>query len=525
VTRLRLPARLESLPALLDFAAARSSEAGFTATRTKEIQLAVEEAAVNIVRHAYPLQPGDIELRWRSDVSPGRVALDIEDTGVPFDARSLPAPDLKAGLDDRKVGGLGVFFIMNLVDEVDYRREGDRNILTLILGAQKPALDRDRGGAAKDDEGLHFPLESMNRETFRKGDVLFKAGDRADKMYYVTRGSLRLPEFGKVVKEGDVIGEMGILSPFLARTASAVCEEDLEAYTIGKEDVTRLFNTNPALAFQIVHLCIKRLIENLRAETEAKERIQSELRIARDIQAGMLPRIFPPFPERREFDIFAVMEPAKEVGGDFYDFFLIDRQRLGVVIGDVSGKGVPAALFMAICKTLLKTEALRGLPPSEVLDRVNRTLIPDNDSLMFVTVSLFILDLATGEMQWANGGHPPALVGAGPGRYDFLTGPSGTVLGAVETGAFETRNRRLLPGDIVFLYTDGMTEAMDAEQRLFSDARLKDALNGTREKEPEGLIRRMRAAVQDFVRETPPSDDITMVDLAYHGPDGRRAGD
>ena len=125
----------------------------------------------------------------------------------------------------------------------------------------------------------------------------------------------------------------------------------------------------------------------------------------------MLPRIFPPFPERREFDIFAVMEPAKEVGGDFYDFFLIDRQRLGVVIGDVSGKGVPAALFMAICKTLLKTEALRGLPPSEVLDRVNRTLIPDNDSLMFVTVSLFILDLATGEMQWANGGHPPALVG------------------------------------------------------------------------------------------------------------------
>ncbi len=524
MTRLRLPARLESLPAFLEFAADRCVEAGFPPPRTKEIQLVVEEAVVNIVRHAYPRQPGDIELRWRNDASPGRAALDIEDTGVPFDARTSPTPDLKAGLDDRTIGGLGVFFILNLVDEMDYRRDGDRNILTLILGAQKPSLDRTRA-AANDDDGLRFPLQSMNRETFRKGDVLFKAGDRADKLYYVARGSLRLPEIGKVVGVGEVVGEMGILSPFLARTASAVCEEDLEAFTIDKEDVTRLFHTNSALAFQIVHLCIKRLIENLRTETEAKERIQSELRIARDIQAGMLPRVFPPFPGRREFDIFAVMEPAKEVGGDFYDFFLIDERRLGVVIGDVSGKGVPAALFMAICKTLLKTEALRGLPPSEVLARVNRTLIPDNDSLMFVTVFLLVLDLETGELQWADGGHPPALVSAGPGRFDFLPGPTGTVLGAVETCAFETRTHGLAPGDTVFLYTDGLTEAMDAEQRLFSDGRLKAGLDGAGTRDPESLIRHVRAEVQAFVRETPPSDDITMVALVFHGPAGHRRAD
>ena len=523
--RLRLPARLESLAAFFDFIAVRCAESGFPLPRTKEIQLVVEEAVVNIVRHAYPHQPGDIELRWRSDASPGRAALDIEDTGVPFDARTLSAPDLTAGLDDRKVGGLGVFFIMNLVDEVDYRRDGERNILTLTLAAQKPPLDRARGAAAKDDDALHFPLQSMKRETFRKGDILFRTGDRADKMYYVARGSLLLPELGKVVKEGGVIGEMGILSPFLTRTASAVCEEDLEAFTIDKEDVIRLFNTDPSLAFRLVHLCIRRLIENLRAETEAKERIQSELRIARDIQTAMLPRVFPPFPGRREFDIFAVMEPAKEVGGDFYDFFLIDERRLGVVIGDVSGKGVPAALFMAICKTLLKTEALRGLPPSEVLDRVNRTLIPDNDSMMFVTVFLLVLDLETGDLQWANGGHPPALVSAGPGRFDFLPGPTGTVLGAVETCAFETRTRRLAPGDTVFLYTDGMTEAMDAEQRLFSEKRLKAGLDKGEGRDPESLIRHMRSAVRDFVRETPPSDDITMAALIFHGPAGRGRAD
>jgi anti-sigma regulatory factor (Ser/Thr protein kinase)/CRP-like cAMP-binding protein len=415
VSRLRLPARLESLASFLDFTAERCTQAGFSPSRTKEVQLAVEEAVVNIIRHAYPHRSGEIELRWRPDASPGRAALEIEDAGVPFDLRTSPAPDLKAGLDDRRVGGLGVFFIMNLVDEVDYRRDGDRNILTLILGARKPSLERARAGAARGDESLHFPLESMNRETFKKGEILFKAGDRADKMYYVARGSLKLPEIDKVVKEGEVIGEMGILSPFHARTASAVCEEDLEAFTISKEDVIRLFNTDPALAFQLVHLCIKRFIENLRAETEVKERIQSELRIAHDIQAGMLPRVFPPFPEHGEFDIFATMEPAKEVGGDFYDFFLIDERRLGVVIGDVSGKGVPAALFMAICKTLLKTEALRGLTPSEVLARVNRTLIPDNDSMMFVTVFLLILDLATGEIRSSNGGHPPPLILKGAG--------------------------------------------------------------------------------------------------------------
>lgn len=536
-SNLRLPARLESLDAGLNFIAVRAAESGFSPTRTKEIQLAVEEAVVNIVRHAYPDGPGEFELRWVPGAGPGRVTIEIEDAGVPFDVRTAAAPNLQAGLDDRKVGGLGVFFITHMVDTVDYRRDCDKNILTLSLGAEKPSSGSKLSGAHSSagagahaaagaanplpaDEDLRFPLGSMNHETYKKGDMLFKAGDRADKMYYVARGSLRLLEIDKVVQEGQVIGEMGILSPFHARTASAVCEEDLEAYSISKDEIIRLFNKDSALAFQLVHLCIKRFIENLRAETEAKERIQSELRIARDIQMSMLPRVFPPFPERTEFDIFAVMEPAKEVGGDLYDFFFVDDKRLCVVIGDVSGKGVPAALFMAICKTLLKTEALRGLSPGEILTQVNRTLIPDNETLMFVTVFLLILDVETGEIRYSNGGHPPPLVSAEPGKFEPVAGPTGIVLGAVEGCSYVTTTRTLAPGDVVFLYTDGMSEAMNARQELFTDARLISRLGEGTGKSAADLIRHMRAAVLAFADGTPPSDDITMVALAFKG--GRR---
>ena len=513
-----LPARLESLDDFLRFVAERSEECGLTPRRSREIQLAVEEVVVNIIRHAYPDSPGDIELRWRTEGDGARVTVEVEDSGVPFDIRTVPEPDLKAGLAERKIGGLGIHFIRTLADRVDYRRENGKNILTLVLDRRRPEAEAGPSDPLTTDDGLSFPFESMTRETFKKGDVLFKAGDVADKMFYIARGSLRLPEIGKVVKEGGLIGEMGILSPFQTRTASAVCEEDLETFTITKDDVIRLFHQDSALAFQLVHLSIKRFIENLRAETEAKERIQSELRIARDIQAAMLPRVFPPFPDRTEFDIFALMEPAKEVGGDFYDFFLIDDKRLCVLVGDVSGKGVPAALFMAICKTLLKTEALNGLTPADILARVNRTLIPDNETMMFVTVFVLILDTETGEMRYANGGHPPPLVSTGPGRFDFLAGPTGTILGAVDGVAYATTTRTLKPGDAIFLYSDGVTEAMNAEQQLFSDERLKASLSGGAGEAPDGLIRRAREAVRAFAAGTPPSDDITMVALEFRGP-------
>lgn len=368
-----------------------------------------------------------------------------------------------------------------------------------------------------------WPLAYMKKETFKKGEVLFKKGDKADRMFYIKKGSLRLSELNIVITEGQVIGEMGIFSPFKERTASAVCEEDVEAYTMGREEVIKFFGSDPALALNLMQISIKRFIENLRKETEAKERIESELRIAREIQTSMLPRNFPPFPERSEFEIFALMDPAKEVGGDFYDFFFVDKDRLCFVIGDVSGKGVPAALFMAITKTLLKTEALRGLSPKEVMARVNNIICPDNQTCMFVTVFCVILDLRTGEVQFANGGHNPPLVCGGGRCFEFLNVPKGCVIGAMENSAIGTGSLKLGPGDVFFLYTDGVTEAMNPDNELYSEARLKEALAKLTEKSVTEIVNAVREEISRHARQAPQSDDITMLVLKYKGKGGSNA--
>src|SRR5438105_3344508 len=270
-----------------------------------------------------------------------------------------------------------------------------------------------------------WPLLSMNKENFRKGEYLFRAGDKADRLFYINKGFIRLPEINKVVNAGQVIGEMGVFSPGRERTASAICEEDLEAYTMDRDEVMEFFRRDPSLAIELLQLSNKRFIENLKAETEAKERINSELRIAHDIQASMLPRTFPPFPERKEFDIYATMDPAKQVGGDFYDFFFVDKTKLCVVVGDVSGKGVPAALFMAISKTLFKSEALRGYSPDQILFRANNLLCPENQRCMFVTVLCVVLNTETGEIEYCSGGHNLPVLCTREGGVEYLEVPKG----------------------------------------------------------------------------------------------------
>src|SRR5947209_13755258 len=277
-----------------------------------------------------------------------------------------------------------------------------------------------------------WPISFMRRENFKKGECLFKLGDRAEKLFYIFNGAIRLPELNRLVKTGQVLGELGIFSPGRERTATAIAEEDVEAYSMGTDEVKRLMNREPELALQLIQLSIKRLGENLKMEAEARERINAELRIARDIQTSMLPRVFPPFPGRKEFELYAMMEPAKEVGGDLYDFFFVDENRLCVFVGDVSGKGVPAALFMALSKTLLKSEAMRDYPPGEILARVNNLLCPDNRECMFVTVFCLILNTRTGEAEYCSAGHNPPLLCTNDGAVEYLRAPGGFVVGLQE---------------------------------------------------------------------------------------------
>jgi len=263
---------------------------------------------------------------------------------------------------------------------------------------------------------------------------------------------------------------------------------------------------------------LKEYICNLAETTAAKERIESELKIAHTIQMSFLPKRFPPFPEKEEFEIFAALEPAKEVGGDLYDFFLIDEEHVFFSIGDVSGKGVPAALFMAVTKTLMKGIASQAVFPSMALSNVNQELCKDNDSSMFVTVFCGILNFKTGELLFANAGHNlPVLISAG-GEISWLESPPGFLLGIVEDAEFETSRMILTPGDTLFLYTDGVTEAMNLQQEFFSDPTLIETIaKCPDQRTPETIIDCVMKAVKTFTGAEPQSDDITMLALHYRG--------
>ncbi|MDP2838670.1 MAG: PP2C family protein-serine/threonine phosphatase, partial [Syntrophales bacterium] len=270
-------------------------------------------------------------------------------------------------------------------------------------------------------------------------------------------------------------------------------------------------------SFDNMKTALKEYIANLAETTAAKERYESELKIARTIQMSFLPKNFPPFPENIEFDIYATLASAKEVGGDLYDFFLLDKDHLFFSIGDVSGKGVPAALFMAAAKTLMKGTAGRDMAPSEVLSRVNRELCLENDSMMFVTVFCGMLNFRTGEVLYSNAGHNPPLV-LRPGQPpEWLPLPDGFFLGTMEDSTYETRRILLASGEMLLLYTDGVTEAMNGEKAFYYEERLIRVAKDHERGSPEELVREILQSVRDFAGSEPQSDDITLLALSFRG--------
>ncbi|MEM1483449.1 SpoIIE family protein phosphatase [Oscillospiraceae bacterium PP1C4] len=254
-------------------------------------------------------------------------------------------------------------------------------------------------------------------------------------------------------------------------------------------------------------------IDDLTAVTAEKERIGAELNVAKHIQASMLPCIFPAFPERPELDIYATMTPAKEVGGDFYDFFLVDDDRLAMVMADVSGKGVPAALFMVIAKTLLKNVAQTGLSPKAVLEKVNNQLCINNEAEMFVTVWLGILEISTGKLTCANAGHEYPVIKRAGGDYELVKDKHGFVLAGMEGSHYKEYTLQMESGDRLFLYTDGVAEATDIHNELYGTDRMLVALNRNKDMNCEILLHRMKEEIDSFVGEAPQFDDITMLSL------------
>ncbi|MCR5782765.1 MAG: PP2C family protein-serine/threonine phosphatase [Clostridia bacterium] len=261
---------------------------------------------------------------------------------------------------------------------------------------------------------------------------------------------------------------------------------------------------------------INQYITNITAITAEKERIGAELDVATHIQSSMLPSIFPPFPDRPEFDIYATMDPAKEVGGDFYDFFMVDDRHLAVVVADVSGKGVPAALFMVIGKTLIKDHTVPGTDLSTVFADVNNLLCESNSESLFITAFEGVLDLVTGEFRFVNAGHEPPFISRAGGPFELYKIKPGFVLAGMEDMRFKGGSFDLSPGDKIFLYTDGVTEATDADERLYGMERLETALNTVVDKTPEEILPAVKADIDAFVGDAPQFDDITMLCFSYN---------
>jgi serine phosphatase RsbU (regulator of sigma subunit) len=248
---------------------------------------------------------------------------------------------------------------------------------------------------------------------------------------------------------------------------------------------------------------------------EAAARIDKELEFAKSIQYSALPNVFPPYPNRTEFDIFAEMITAKEVGGDFYDFYLLGKDRLAFLIADVSGKGIPAAMFMMTSKTLIKSLAETGMDVNEVFTHANEKLCENNDAGMFVTAWMGFLDLKTGFVSFANAGHNPPLVRHKNGSFEYLKSGRGFVLAGIEGTRYRKNELQLNEGDQIFLYTDGVTEATDAGNKLYGEERLLNNLNSHKDETAEALCKIIKTDIDKFVGDAPQFDDITMLCIRY----------
>ena len=302
----------------------------------------------------------------------------------------------------------------------------------------------------------------------------------------------------------------------MTRRVSSLGGDDLQ---FRMEDVYRTGDEIEALADAFAMLSGKTVeyINQIQRVTAEKERIGAELSLATRIQADMLPSIYPAFPDRVEFDIYATMDPAKEVGGDFYDFFLVDDDHLCMFIADVSGKGVPAALFMMASMIILANNAQMGKTPAQILHDTNAAICANNREEMFVTVWLGILEISTGKLTAANAGHEYPVIKAPDGKFEILKDKHGFVIGGMEGLNYTQYEVQLEPGSKVFLYTDGVPEATDSENELFGTDRMLEALNDAADGTPQDILRNVRRAVDGFTRDAEQFDDLTMLCMEYRG--------
>ena len=304
--------------------------------------------------------------------------------------------------------------------------------------------------------------------------------------------------------------------PVIFLTAMDQTSDEASGFELGAADyITKPVNP-PILEARVkTHLALKVSMDELNKAygiiKVQKDRMEDELNVGRDIQMSMLPLEFPAFPDRDDLSVHALLKPAREVGGDFYDFFFVNDDEICLVVGDVSGKGVPAALFMAVTKTMIKTRAMDDRSPASIITRVNDEMSADNPSCMFVTLFIAICNVRTGEFRFTNAGHNPPYIKRASGALECLDQRHGPIIGAVEEMAYKESEITMLFGDTVFIFTDGVTEAMDTDSQLYSEIRLENVLGETKSSTVENLVNESLASVESFADGAEQADDITIL--------------
>ena len=394
------------------------------------------------------------------------------------------------------------------------------NLLPVIIHKTTEVMDAERSSLfiydPDSDELWSKVAEGMDEKTIRFPAGVGIAGDVAK--------TLKTANIPDAYDDSRFNPEFDKQSDFKTKSVLCMPMTTRKGELIG---VVQVLNKTDGGTFQesdeklLEALCIQAGVAIVRARlTEAfleKQRIEESLKLAADIQMGMLPSTFPAFPERNDFDLFAGIIPAKEVGGDFYDFFLVDKKHLCFVIGDVSGKGIPAALFMALTKTQIKASSSRRRTPGDILFRANNDLCHENESSMFCTLFYGIMNTETGEVTYANAGHnPPYIIEKGVEPVQ-IESTGGIALGVMEEMEFESATFTASKGASIFLYTDGVNEAMNEADEEYSYERLEDYLKENSTGSITDMVNKNLESVKEFAGAAPQSDDITVLALRYLG--------
>jgi serine phosphatase RsbU (regulator of sigma subunit)/anti-sigma regulatory factor (Ser/Thr protein kinase) len=571
---------LAAVGAASDWIRALGEEFALVPEDVYRLDLCAAELLANVASYAYA-EAGAHHVALRARINDKTATLEIADEGKPFDPVAWRPPERAASLDEVTVGGWGLRLVQRFADECRYVRRGERNVTTLRFRRQSPNASGSRTHAPRGperrsgDAPASFPLtradgtvvEADQRggldrrilgfisrfEIFRgvpydqvedviascrvlrfeDGQVLLRPGETNDVLAFVLSGRLRVhldapdsSNFFSIVA-GQYAGELSVID---AKPVSAYVVADAGCRVLEVEadvlfgrllaipEVNRNFIVGLA---ERVRRTSVRVAEQIRSELEL-DQLQRDLAFAQEIQAGMLPQESPLFAERPDVDCAGRLRAARQVGGDFYDAFFVDDHRLFVAIGDVCGKGLPAALFMVRAMTLLRNEAGRRAGSrrayvQRIVERLNRLLFERNDQSLFTTLFCAVVDTVTGTLAYVNAGHNPPALRAGAGGFGLLDGPRNPLIGIVDGLSFTGAELQLAPDSVLVLYTDGVTEARNREDEHFGVERLLAILDGAAH-DTSTLVDATIAAVDAFAGPVAQADDITLLALRYRGP-------